>query len=119
MRLLTINDSGDLSLIEADGNLDYAILSHTWGKECDEVTYKDLIQGTGNGKPGYKKMKFCVEQTARDGLCYSWVDTCCINKENFPELSEAINSMFRWYSEATRCYVYLADVSASEEVVKG
>jgi hypothetical protein len=26
------------------------------------------------------------------------------------ELSEAINSMFRWYSNAEYCYAYLADV---------
>jgi hypothetical protein len=26
-----------------------------------------------------------------------WVDTCCIDKRNAVELSEAINSMFRWY----------------------
>src|SRR5204863_9934361 len=32
------------------------------------------------------------------------------NRANFTELSEAINSMFKWYREATRCYVYLSDV---------
>ena len=43
MRLLTINDSGDLSLIEAEGNQEYAILSYIGGEDSDEVTYKDLI----------------------------------------------------------------------------
>lgn len=37
-------------------------------------------------------------------------NTCCINKADFTELSKSINSMFHWYREATRCYVYLADV---------
>ncbi|OCK88967.1 HET-domain-containing protein, partial [Cenococcum geophilum 1.58] len=41
------------------------------------------------------------------------VDTCCINKPNHTELQEAINSMFRWYQRAAKCYVYLLDVSAS------
>jgi hypothetical protein len=45
-------------------------------------------------------------------LQYFWVDTCCINKSNNTELSEAINSMFRWYRNADKCYVYLSDVSS-------
>ena len=39
------------------------------------------------------------------------MDTCCIDKSNSTELSEAINSIFRWYRDATKCYVYLPDVS--------
>ena len=35
----------------------------------------------------------------------------CIDKSNSTELAEAINSMFRWYRNATKCYVYLPDVS--------
>jgi hypothetical protein len=38
------------------------------------------------------------------------VDTCCIDKANNAELSEAIASMFRWYRDAVKCYVYLSDV---------
>jgi hypothetical protein len=38
------------------------------------------------------------------------VDTCCINKNNGAELSEAINSMYRWYRNADVCYNYLDDV---------
>ena len=29
------------------------------------------------------------------------------------ERQEAINSMFRWYRDAAKCYVYLSDVSIS------
>jgi hypothetical protein len=77
MRLLTRNDKGELSLIERTGDNipQYAILSHTW--EDGEVIYNDLAERTGQNKPGYSKIKFCVEQAARDGLQYSWVDTCC------------------------------------------
>jgi hypothetical protein len=42
------------------------------------------------------------------------VDTCCIDKSNTAELQKAINSMFRWYRHATRCYGYLSDVSTAE-----
>ncbi|KAK3339787.1 heterokaryon incompatibility protein-domain-containing protein [Lasiosphaeria hispida] len=91
----------------------YAILSHTWGADTEEVTFDDMVNGTGQDKPGYQKIKFCAEQAERDGLQYSWVDTCCIDKRSSTELAEAINSMFRWYQQATRCYVYLSDLPAS------
>jgi tetratricopeptide (TPR) repeat protein len=117
MRLLKLNGAGQLSLIKVEGNPKYAILSHTWGADGDEVTFEDLVKGNSlvKNKLGYHKIKFCVEQAARDGLLYSWIDTCCINKADFTELSMSINSMFRWYREATRCYVYLSDVPNSED----
>jgi hypothetical protein len=111
MRLLEHGNNGGFSLTKdlADDEIPkYAILSHTWG--ADEVTFEDLVNGTGENKEGYKKIQFCGEQAARDGLQYFWVDTCCIDKSNSTELSKAINSMFRWYRNAPRCYVYLSDV---------
>ncbi|KAH8595108.1 heterokaryon incompatibility protein-domain-containing protein [Bisporella sp. PMI_857] len=112
MRLLQHNNDGNFSLtefFEGDIPKKYAILSHRWGAE--EVTFKDLTDGTSKGKAGYGKIQFCGEQARRDGLQYFWVDTCCIDKSNAVELQEAINSMFRWYQDATKCYVYLPDVS--------
>jgi roadblock/LC7 domain-containing protein len=112
MRFLKFNDQGEPSLIERNGdNIPaYAILSHTWGADSEEVTYEDLVKGTGMYKTGYDKIRFCARLSDQDGLRYFWIDTCCINKANFTELSEAINSMFKWYREAVRCYVYLSDV---------
>ncbi|KAF2192930.1 HET-domain-containing protein [Zopfia rhizophila CBS 207.26] len=116
MRLLRCSDAGEFSLtkdlVGNDKIPPYAILSHTWGTDTEEVTFEDLTNGTGGDKPGYKKIRFCGEQARQDGLQYFWVDTCCINKANYTELSQAINSMFRWYRNATRCYVYMSDVSA-------
>jgi hypothetical protein len=112
MRLLHYNTDGGFSLaefFEGDIPKKYAILSHRWGAE--EVTFKDLTDGTSKGKAGHGKIEFCGEQARRDGLQYFWVDTCCIDKSNAVELQEAINSMFRWYRDATRCYVYLSNVS--------
>jgi hypothetical protein len=125
MRLLLRSETGKFSFTKEFAGNDviprYAILSHTWGADDEEVTFEDLTKGTGENKHGYKKIKFCGEQAWKDGLQYCWIDTCCINKTNHAELSEAINSMFRWYQTATKCYVYLSDVSiakrkASEEV---
>jgi hypothetical protein len=114
MRLLEYNNDGKFSLTkDFVGNdiPEYAILSHTWEVDTEEVTFEDLINGTGKGKSGYKKICFCGEQARRDGLQYFWVDTCCIDKLSSAVLSEAIISMFRWYHNAAKCYVYLSDIS--------
>ncbi|KAH6703067.1 heterokaryon incompatibility protein-domain-containing protein [Leptodontidium sp. MPI-SDFR-AT-0119] len=112
MRLLQYNNDGDFTqteFFEGDIPKKYAILSHRWGAE--EVTLADLKNGNCKRMAGYSKIQFCGEQAKRDGLQYFWVDTCCIDKSNSTELAEAINSMFRWYQHATKCYVYLPDVS--------
>jgi hypothetical protein len=56
MRLLKLNDDGELSLIERSGDSipEYAIFLHTWGPDREEVTYEDLINRTGEHKAGYK-----------------------------------------------------------------
>ncbi|KAH6718671.1 heterokaryon incompatibility protein-domain-containing protein [Leptodontidium sp. MPI-SDFR-AT-0119] len=111
MRLLQYNNGSDFCLTEFfESDIPkYAILSHRWGSE--EVALTDLKNGNCKKMAGYGKIQFCGEQAKRDGLQYFWVDTCCIDKSNSTELAEAINSMFRWYQKAARCYVYLSDVS--------
>jgi hypothetical protein len=117
MRLLQYSESGQLSIQSFDDRAipAYAILSHTWGADRDEVTFADLDTGEGRTKPGYGKIRFCGEQARDDGLQYFWIDTCCINKNNKAELAFAIRSMFRWYRNAARCYVYLSDVSTRKK----
>lgn len=115
MRLLRLTENGKFSLTK-DIITDipkYAILSHTWGDDDDEVTFRDMIEGLGQDKAGYRKILFCGQQAIRDNLEYFWADTCCIDKSNYTELSEAITSMFRWYRNASKCYVYLEDVSTN------
>ncbi|KAH8202104.1 hypothetical protein TruAng_003682 [Truncatella angustata] len=113
MRLLQLRADGELTVTK-DLLRDippYAILSHTWGADDDEVTFQEVREKKGKKKAGYTKIKLCGQQAKLDGLEYFWVDTCCIDKTNAVELTEAINSMFRWYQKADKCYVYLADVS--------
>lgn len=86
----------------------YAILSHTWGSE--EVTLQDFQRPEARNKAGFSKIVRCCEQAKRDGLGWAWVDTCCIDKSSSAELSEAINSMYRWYQNSYVCYVFLEDV---------
>ena len=82
MRLLKYTKANNFTLTEeyiGDAIIPpYAILSHTWLQAKDEVTFKDLQDGNGRNKDGYKKIQFCGEQAAKDGLKYFWVDTCCI-----------------------------------------
>jgi hypothetical protein len=123
IRLLQRKPNGEIVFREPtpDNVPAYAILSHTWGKE--EVIFQDMeanadMSKTVN-KTGWRKIQFCAEQAAADGLQYVWIDTCCIDKRNAVELGAAINSMFRWYQNAARCYVYLSDVSISNHVADG
>jgi len=96
----------------------YAILSHTWGRDTEEVDFEDMMAGSGRNKTGYNKIEFCGERAAGDDLKYFWVDSCCIKKSSSAELSEAIISMFRWYNRAAKCYVYLSDVFIGENDVQ-
>jgi hypothetical protein len=119
MRLLYTASDGTLGwtkdIIRSEDIPPYAILSHTWGEQ--EVVFDDLkdldnaVDVDAQRKEGYRKIRFCAQQAKRDGLGYFWVDTCCIDKANNTELSKAINSMFRWYQNAKRCYVFLSDVA--------
>lgn len=120
MRLLYLDDTDDR--IKLTGDLlsaipPYTILSHTWLDDAEELTFQDLLAGTGTQKAGYQKLVFTAEQTQKDGLNYFWVDTCCIDKTSSAVLSEAINSMFRYYQKAVKCYVYLQDVSVDLSIV--
>ena len=95
----------------------FAILSHMWGE--DEVTFQDMIEikPAVVNKKGFRKIQLTCEQALRDGLDYAWVDTCCIDKTSSAELSEAINSMYAWYRQATVCYAFLSDISSDSGVI--
>ena len=120
MRFLKREDNGALSLTEdlLDQDIpEYVVLSHTWGAAGQEVTLQDFqsqVSENQTAKAGYAKIRFCSHQAAQHGYEYVWIDTCCIDKTNNVELTEAINSMFRWYREAARCYVYLSDVKVGD-----
>ncbi|KAK2760573.1 het domain protein [Colletotrichum kahawae] len=121
-------DTTLLTLVGFYGTLqqDYAILSHTWGE--DEVTFASFQEyGAATEKThpsvhdtaarqkilassGYAKIKNAAKLARSLGLRFLWVDTCCIDKTSSAELSESINSMYRWYRDAKFCIAYLSDV---------
>ncbi|KAL8664743.1 MAG: hypothetical protein Q9168_007842 [Polycauliona sp. 1 TL-2023] len=93
----------------------YAILSHRW--QQDEITFKDMQNPeAAANKPQFSKIAGVCEIARNDGYDYAWVDTCCINKDSSAELTEAINSMFRWYKAAAVCYAFLSDIVADSTV---
>src|SRR5579871_5584348 len=111
------NGSLNISLKEYDTNIPkYAILSHRW--RDNEVTFHDMTHNIplAKQKKGFAKLEGCCARSLEDGLEYVWIDTCCIDKSSSAELSEAINSMFRWYANSDKCYAYLDDVSAYEDI---
>ncbi|KAI8724279.1 HET domain-containing protein [Fusarium sp. LHS14.1] len=85
----------------------YAILSHTWIE--NEVTFQEFPT-LSRDDPRLEKTVGCCRQALQDDLTYVWVDTFCIDKASSAELSEAINSMYKWYGDSTICYAYLSDV---------
>lgn len=110
MRLLNTRTLALEIFPSEDGRPKYAILSHTWGS--DEIIYNDVKLGPENllnSKEGLSKVIQSAKRAQVDGYDYIWIDTCCIDKSSSAELSEAINSMFRWYQDSAICYVFLAD----------
>ncbi|PSN65193.1 HET-domain-containing protein [Corynespora cassiicola Philippines] len=93
----------------------YAILSHTWGDS--EISLQDFESNRRDYKTsGWAKLNEGCRIAAESGFDYFWIDTCCIDKTNSVELSEAINSMFYWYQEAAACFAYLSDMPAGTVV---
>lgn len=102
----------------------YAILPHTWEKS-QEVSYQEFQAlspptrslrssqhaiYTIKARRGYDKIVQSARLALANDLAFVWADTCCINKTSSAELSEAVNSMYQWYTNASVCYAYLADV---------
>ncbi|KAF2423672.1 HET-domain-containing protein [Tothia fuscella] len=88
----------------------YAILSHTWGP--DEALFHEFqnLNNIITQKIGFKKIAEFCELAESLGFDYAWVDTACIDKRSSAELTEALNSMYKWYCDAGLCITYLVDV---------
>ncbi|KAI1787569.1 HET-domain-containing protein [Ganoderma leucocontextum] len=116
------------------GQVRYAILSHVWDLN-GEQTFQDIqrihvergltespVVQDDNSEVNVwederfsKKLRsFCAFARA-NGYRFAWADMCCIDKTSSAELSEAINSMYEWYSSADVCYAFLHDVDDSED----
>lgn len=79
--------------------------STSFATNLNGVKEEDLLK-----RQGYSKIVNAAREAQNLGFQYIWIDTCCIDKASSAELQEAINSMYRWYSDADICIVYLEDV---------
>ncbi|PIL26315.1 hypothetical protein GSI_12071 [Ganoderma sinense ZZ0214-1] len=97
----------------------YVILSHTW--DGNEQTFQEVrtiaercrASGTNpRDDPALspKIRNLCI-LAEKHGYRWVWDDSCCIDKTSSSELSEAVNSMYRWYN-----YAYLADVPSDDDL---
>ena len=108
----------------------YAILSHVWGGQ--EMSFQDVqklreLCSAGGLKRALRFLTGAARSTnprdhasakvrqscviaERHGYKWIWNDTCCIDKSSSSDLSEAINSMYQYYSLAEVCYAFLEDV---------
>ncbi|PIL26152.1 hypothetical protein GSI_11907 [Ganoderma sinense ZZ0214-1] len=116
---LLSTDRAELHAFVSPGDVPngYAILSHVWNKE--EQSFQDLralqrecaADGSNPRDKASEKIRRCCEVAESHGFQWIWNDTCCIDKTSSAELSEAINSMYRYYSLTKVCFAYLGDVS--------
>lgn len=96
----------------------YAILSHRWGR--DEVSFQDMADlSTARHQAGFHKIQMTCRKALEKGIPYAWVDTCCIDKASSAALSEAINSMFRWYKLLSLCFAHLFDLKRESVALNG
>ncbi|KAI0101321.1 HET-domain-containing protein [Nemania sp. FL0031] len=111
---LRFREVSDLEIHRLRGG--YCILSHRWGD--DEISYADMfsMDDAVKAKASFGKLKGACDMAKRLGYDLLWIDTCCINKVDAAELSEAINSMYRWYSISSVCIAYLQDAFSAADV---
>ncbi|KAI1321254.1 heterokaryon incompatibility [Xylariaceae sp. FL0255] len=114
MRLLNTTTL-ELANFDDEFQVSYAILSHTWGR--NEIQLQDLQDTQWKARPEARKVQESARIAVKRDLAYIWIDTCCIDKSSSAELSEAINSMYRWYERSAICIAYLSDVNSQNEDV--
>ncbi|KAM5540647.1 hypothetical protein V8D89_005678 [Ganoderma adspersum] len=133
MRLLDTR-TAEFRWVDEPRHVSYAILSHVWTKEGEgppEQSFQDVkkilkLSTRFKLRPAKRKrdaippkvsekIRRCCAVAREHGFDSVWVDSSCIDKASSSELSEAINSMFKWYQHAKVCYAYLYDVDDDDE----
>ena len=95
----------------------YAILSHCWNHQLgsEEITYQQVLAKSYDyDSPGWQKVLTACRIARSRGWRLLWMDTCCLDKTSSAELSETINSMYKFYERSDECHVLLDDVPAAE-----
>jgi hypothetical protein len=116
MRLLRLLDvrTYQVSVFNEAAAPRYAAISHTWGP--DEVVFKDLVNfqyATLRG--GFAKLQGACLTVIKLGIEWIWIDTVCIDRSSSVEVSDSVNSIFRWFRNSQFCIVYLDDLCPDDE----
>ena len=126
MRLLNTKTFEFVSIHDPH-SISYAILSHVWSRQGEQThqEIREIVAAVNRvSNPRYAgdilthisaKVPRCCARALADGYEFVWIDSCCIDKTSSAELSEAINSMYAWYSCAARCYAFLTDVDDDDD----
>jgi hypothetical protein len=73
-------------------------------------------QDAPSKESGWQKIEQARVAARNLGQKWIWIDSCCINKDDVREHTEAINSMYQWYADAQVCITYLGDVESLDDV---
>ena len=124
MRLLS-TDRAELHFFPSPEDVPggYAILSHVWDEREDtfknvealRIKYAKSKKKSPRDRVSEKIRQSCI-LAEKHGYRWLWVDTCCIDKSSSSELSEAINSMYRYYALSTVCYAFLRDAKTRDDM---
>ncbi|EIW76435.1 hypothetical protein CONPUDRAFT_131062 [Coniophora puteana RWD-64-598 SS2] len=110
---LGVEDRSDFVAKVVKETVKYAVLSHRWSSE--EVTFQDLAPCEPARTTGWNML---CNEALHQGIPFSWIDTCCIDKTSSAELDESIRSMFRWYRNSSVCIIHLAQTSSVMDMEK-
>lgn len=100
----------------------YAILSHRWDSDDQELTFErmeDFGHEAWNipARRGYAKFRGFCDAAEFHGCRYVWIDSGCINRRDKAELDVSISSMYQWYSKAYVTIIYLSEtVEADHDI---
>ncbi|KAG9221251.1 hypothetical protein CCMSSC00406_0008914 [Pleurotus cornucopiae] len=92
----------------------YAILSHRWYQDEEELSFVDVSNISDPGvqaKKGFRKLiGFSNVVKSLYGSRYLWVDSACIDEA---DRNASIPLMFAWYRRAYVCVIYFSTISSA------
>lgn len=92
----------------------YAILSHRWYQDEEELSFVDVSNISDPGvqaKKGFEKLiGFSNVVKSLYGSRYLWVDSACIDEA---DRNASIPLMFEWYRRAYVCVIYFSTISTA------
>lgn len=98
-RIVTVHYEGKFG----HDSKEYVIAQH---KDTQDDVLNNMPESWRSSEQNYEAPKVLAPREVQ----LVWIDTCCIDKRSSADLSEAINSMYRWHKDAATCIAYLSDV---------